>query len=125
MTNNPNLEKAMTANRKLANRFCPSVEMLENRDMMSVSAVFLSGSTLVVQTDNLATSVSGVRLVTSHAYTVASFTRNSCGVVTSITLRNPWAEDGGGNNDGANDGYVTLTPAQLFGCIGRIYWGKV
>jgi hypothetical protein len=31
----------------------------------------------------------------------------------SVTLRNPWGTDGGGN-DGSNDGYVTVSAAQAF-----------
>jgi len=66
----------------------------------------------------------GSPLINSHMYTVWSMTRNSSGVVTSITLRNPWAVDGAGN-DGNNDGLVTVTPAQLFGSTGRVNWGRV
>lgn len=67
---------------------------------------------------------SGAPLVNSHMYTVVSVTRNAAGVVTSIRLRNPWGTDGAGN-DGSNDGYVTVTPAQLFGSTGRVNWGRV
>ena len=66
----------------------------------------------------------GSPLVNNHMYTVWSVTRNSAGVVTSITLRNPWGTDGGGN-DGVNDGLITVTPAQLFGSTGRVNWGRV
>jgi hypothetical protein len=54
---------------------------------------------------------SGSPLVASHCYTVYSVTRNSSGVVTSITLRNPWGADNTGGNP-----FVTLTPAQLAAC---------
>ena len=40
-------------------------------------------------------------------------TKDASGNVISITLRNPWGVDGAGN-DGNNDGYVTITPAQAF-----------
>jgi hypothetical protein len=69
--------------------------------------------------------VGGARIVTGHAYTVASVTRNSLGQVISITLRNPWGTDGGGNNDGANDGFVTLTPQQIYAQAGYLGWGRV
>jgi hypothetical protein len=69
--------------------------------------------------------VGGVPLVPNHMYTVASVTRNSAGVVTAITLRNPWATDGANTGDGRNDGYVTLTPAQIFAQGGRVNWGRV
>ncbi len=70
-------------------------------------------------------SLSGnVPLVGNHMYTVASIIRNSAGVVTGITLRNPWGVDGAGN-DGANDGFVTLTPQQIYAQMGRVNWGRV
>jgi len=43
------------------------------------------------------------------------------GQPVSVTLRNPWGTDGGGSNDGANDGYVTLTGAQLY----AVFWAVV
>ena len=60
----------------------------------------------------------GAPLIGGHAYTVDHVTKDATGAVVSITLRNPWGVDGAGN-DGANDGYVTITPAQaLAGWIG-------
>jgi hypothetical protein len=67
----------------------------------------------------------GARIVTGHAYTVASVIRNSAGTITGIRLRNPWGIDGGGNNDGANDGYVTLTIQQVYAQQGYLGWGRV
>lgn len=64
-------------------------------------------------------------LVLGHMYTVARFNRNSSGTVTSVVLRNPWGTDGGSGSDGANDGYVTLTPTQLMNLVGRVNWGRV
>lgn len=66
-------------------------------------------------------------LINNHMYTVASVARNSSGVVTSITLRNPWGidTDNGSGNDGNNDGYVTVTPAQLYALQGRVNYGRV
>ena len=55
----------------------------------------------------------GVPLIGDHAYTVDHLTRDAKGNVISVTLRNPWGVDGAGN-DGNNDGYVTVTPAQLY-----------
>jgi hypothetical protein len=66
----------------------------------------------------------GAPLVNNHMYTVWSFRRNTAGQITSIVLRNPWGTDGAGN-DGSDDGFVTVTPAQLFGCTGRVNWGRV
>ena len=68
---------------------------------------------------------SGAPLVNSHMYTVMYVTRNSSGVVTSITLRNPWGVDGAGNDSNPYDGLVTVTPGQLFGSTGRVNWGYV
>lgn len=67
----------------------------------------------------------GVSLVGSHAYTVSSVAKNASGVVTSITLYNPHHVDGGGNVDGSNDGFVTITPSQLYSCAGYVNWGLV
>jgi hypothetical protein len=47
-------------------------------------------------------------LVAGHAYEIDSVTLSNKGVVTSITLRNPWG------NDVANGGYVIVTPQQAF-----------
>jgi hypothetical protein len=63
-------------------------------------------------------------LVMGHAYTVVNVTRNAAGTVTGVRLRNPWGTDGAGN-DGNNDGFVTVTPAQLFAHHGNVYWGRV
>src|SRR5262249_50001347 len=54
-------------------------------------------------------------LINNQSYTVAGLTDN--GVVASITLRNPWGIDTdspSGAYDGHNDGYVTVTPDQLY-----------
>lgn len=64
-------------------------------------------------------------LIMSHVYTVANVVRNSSGVVTSIKLRNPWAEDGAGNDSNPNDGLVGLLPSQLYKLYGAVNWGKV
>ena len=56
----------------------------------------------------------GAPLIGGHAYTVDHLNKDATGKVVSITLRNPWGVDGAGN-DGKDDGYVTATPAQVFG----------
>jgi hypothetical protein len=63
-------------------------------------------------------------LIGNHMYTVAGFNRNAAGQIISIRLRNPWGVDGAGN-DGSNDGFVTVTPQQLFAQTGRVNWGAV
>ncbi len=59
-------------------------------------------------------------LVRNHAYMVTGFIRNSTGVVTAITMRNPWGTDGGTLNDGTNDGVVTLSVAQFLNSVQTI-----
>ena len=56
---------------------------------------------------------SGAPLIGSHAYSV-DHVNFSGGVAVSVTLRNPWGVDGAGN-DGANDGYVTVSAQHAFG----------
>ena len=67
----------------------------------------------------------GAPLINYHSYTVMYVTHNSSGVVTSITLRNPWGYDGAGSDSNPYDGLVTVTPGQLFGSTGRVGWGYV
>jgi hypothetical protein len=52
-------------------------------------------------------------LLGSHAYAVENVITDAFGTPTAVQLRNPWGVDGAGN-DGADDGYVTVTAAQLF-----------
>ncbi|MCA8987281.1 MAG: hypothetical protein KDA78_06555, partial [Planctomycetaceae bacterium] len=63
-------------------------------------------------------------LITGHMYTVAGVNRNSYGTVTSIMLRNPWGVDGA-TVEGADDGYVWVTPAQLRNMYGAVNGGRV
>ena len=58
-----------------------------------------------------ATPTDGAPLIGNHAYMVDHVNADSHGNLVSVTLRNPWGIDGAGN-DGANDGYVTITAAQ-------------
>lgn len=67
---------------------------------------------------------SGAPLFLHHAYTVVSVVRDFSDRVVTITLRNPWGIDGAGN-DGNDDGYVTVTPRQLFGYSGHLDFGRV
>ncbi|MFO0844627.1 MAG: C2 family cysteine protease [Gemmataceae bacterium] len=78
---------------------------------------------LAVGAGGIATVPTGTHLVANHAYTVIRVNYEN-GTATSVTLRNPWAKDGAGNDDGADDGYVTVTGDQLFQCGGgRVQWG--
>jgi hypothetical protein len=62
------------------------------------------------------TSPAGSNMVTSHAYTVDHVVTNEDGT-KSVVVRNPWGVDNSTSNDGANDGYVTLTAAQAFAAL--------
>jgi hypothetical protein len=128
------LEKAFTYVRSGANPLAASYSTIDNGGWMSESFTALglansnyfpsSASQLDSELEQLlnagdAVTIAienpedGAPLIGDHAYTVDHVTTNSKGVVTSITLRNPWGVDGAGN-DGDNDGYVTMTPAQLY-----------
>ncbi len=52
-------------------------------------------------------------MVGGHAYTIDHLIDNGDGTY-NVVLRNPWGVDNNSSTDGANDGYVTLTPTQLF-----------
>lgn len=68
--------------------------------------------------------VGSVPLIANHMYTIAGFDRNSSGVVTRIKLMNPHANDSN-PNDGNNQQFVWVTPAQAFAQTGRVNWGRV
>ncbi len=53
----------------------------------------------------------GIPLIADHVYTIDDVQLDAEGQPAFIRLLNPWGSDGGGN-DGADDGYVTLTAAQ-------------
>jgi hypothetical protein len=50
----------------------------------------------------------------AHIYTLVSVASD----LSSITLRNPWASDGGGSDADPNDGYVTIPAGLAFYCSG-------
>ncbi|HEV7298222.1 MAG TPA: C2 family cysteine protease [Tepidisphaeraceae bacterium] len=55
-----------------------------------------------------------IEFVPAHAYQVVCVTLAPTGDATSVTLRNPWAIDGYVSRDGVQDGYVTLSPLQVY-----------
>lgn len=61
-----------------------------------------------------------------HVYMVVSFTWDKdTGNMVSVTLRNPRGMDSeNGRWDDVNDGYVTVTAAQLGGATGEVAWAK-
>jgi hypothetical protein len=72
------------------------------------------------------TPAAGARLVMRHMYTVASVQRDHFGNVVSFTLRNPWGVDGVNTADAnPNDGFVTVTAAQIYAHLGQVNWGRV
>jgi len=60
------------------------------------------------------TPAQGAPLIGSHAYTVVGTVADPSGAGTDVVLRNPWGIDGVSNSSNPNDGYVTITAAQLF-----------
>jgi hypothetical protein len=75
-----------------------------------LSSALAAGEAVTI---GLGTPPAGAPLIGDHAYTVDHVTRDAKGNIVSVTLRNPWGVDGAGN-DGIDDGYVTVTPAQLY-----------
>jgi hypothetical protein len=69
------------------------------------------------------TPAAGAPVVGSHAYTVVSVDTDADGHKT-LVLRNPWGIDGAGN-DGKDDGYVRLTPAQALGSFWAVISANV
>ena len=55
----------------------------------------------------------GAPLLASHAYTVDGINVDATGNPITLRLRNPWGVDGA-ENDGNNDGYVTVTAQQAY-----------
>ena len=77
-------------------------------------APFLPG-TAMSKTDNPSTSADeNTYRRGAHVYTLVSVASD----LSSVTLRNPWATDGGGNDANPNDGYVTIPASVLFYCSG-------
>jgi hypothetical protein len=58
----------------------------------------------------------GTPLVGLHAYAVVGVDADAAGNLVGLRLRNPWGVDGAGN-DGADDGYVTITPQQALASL--------
>ena len=61
----------------------------------------------------------GTPLLSGHAYTVVGVDTDGAGNAIALRLRNPWGEDGAGN-DGSNDGYVTVTPQQALDALAGV-----
>lgn len=57
-------------------------------------------------------------LVTDHAYEVDAVNVNSAGTPVSITLRNPWGDVA------ADDGYITVTAAEVFSGFSGVVVGE-
>ena len=61
------------------------------------------------------TAAADAPIVEGHAYAVLGVETDASGNLTGLRLRNPWGVDGAGN-DGADDGYVSLTAHQALVC---------
>ncbi|HSV15102.1 MAG TPA: C2 family cysteine protease, partial [Tepidisphaeraceae bacterium] len=93
--------------------------------MNNINAALTGGKQVSVWTPN-SDPTNGCPCVKNHVYTADHVNYQSVyvpyiGVLTipvSITLRNPWGTDGGGNNDGSNDGYVTVNANTFYGYFG-------
>jgi len=64
-----------------------------------------------------------INLISGHAYTVVRVQDNGDGT-RSLVVRNPWGIDGYRTDDGAQDGYVTLTAANAYTGIDAFVAGK-
>jgi hypothetical protein len=78
--------------------------------LANIKAELDNGYAVVASTPN-ANPTNGCPCVKWHLYSVVSVNL----ATDRITLRNPWGTDGGGNSDGSNDGYVTVTASQFHG----------
>jgi hypothetical protein len=76
-----------------------------------IAAELKAGATVTIGTNNRAEDETSL-LVGGHAYTAVRV-QESTGGETVLVVRNPWAIDGGREASGADDGYVTLTAADL------------
>lgn len=76
--------------------------------LQNIKAELDNNRAVVVVTPN-SPPPAGTPAVPWHLYSVVSVNLGT----NQITLRNPWSTDGGGNNDGSNDGYVTFTASQF------------
>ena len=88
--------------------------------MSSIKALLDSGKSVTAA----CYSNGGANMITSHAYTVDSVIDNGDGT-QSVRVRNPWGVDGYSSNDGANDGFVTLTQDQAYVALGLIVSANV
>jgi len=87
-----------------------SLSQNAHQTLVNIKAELDSGYAVVASTPN-SNPTNGCPCVKWHLYSVVSVNL----ATDKITLRNPWATDGGGNSDGANDGYVTFTADQFYG----------
>jgi hypothetical protein len=94
----------------------------QNTTLLNIKNALTAGKAVSALTPN-SDPPAGTHAVKWHVYSAVSVSTikiplpfgGSIEIATSITLRNPWGTDGGGNSDGNNDGYVTFTASQFFG----------
>ena len=80
--------------------------------LAAIEAELAHGKVVTIATRQI-NEAAGSMLVGGHAYTVVRVIRNADGSRSAV-LRNPWAVDGGNVPSGrAEDGYLTISAAQL------------
>ena len=89
-------------------------QLLFRDDAIAASATLLLNATLMVAAGTLIVTPDAP-LIADHSYSVDSVVVTD-GVVTGVTLRNPWG-DVGIAGYAANNGLVTITPDQAFSNI--------
>jgi Ca2+-binding RTX toxin-like protein len=98
-----------------SNAITPSGSADPDSYLASIKALLDSGKSVT----SGCWAIGGANMVTSHAYTIDHMVDNGDGTY-SVVVRNPWGSDGYSCNDGANDGYVTLTAAQAYVALGWV-----
>jgi hypothetical protein len=95
---------------------------MSNSDFYSIEANLAANRSVVTATRDSGFNSAGGLLVRNHAYSVVGVTRGSGGLPGTVTVRNPWAMDGGSTTSGiANDGYIVLSWAQFVSSM-QGYW---
>jgi len=121
-------DRALTA---LTGRATTSIRRaLTASDFFSMQSTLALGRNVVTATHaGSAFNSAGGLLVSNHAYTVVSVEAitipmpfgTSIRLPGFVTIRNPWASDGGTTLSGANNGYIRLTWAQFVASMQGIW----
>jgi hypothetical protein len=90
----------------------PSVSTMSGTGQAVLTAMAAALSAGKSVTFAVATPPADSNLVAYHAYAVDKVIVGADGKPTGLRLRNPWGTDNVHSTDGANDGFVTVTPEQ-------------